>query len=254
MTFSVVIPAYNEAATLRGVALAALEHARSVIVVDDGSTDGTAAAIADLPVSVLRNDCNLGKAASLRRGLAQAVRDGASAVITLDADGQHDPRDIPRLIALHLQHPARIVVGARLHDKHKIPRARYLANRLANLAVGWAAGYSCPDTQSGFRLYPAAVLRSIDLERNESRRFVFDSEVLIDAARMGITTVEVPIAAIYKSDARPSHFRPVRDVVLITLMLAHKIFARAVLSRKGGHGGKPWFPSVSLTARKRSAR
>ena len=252
--FAVVIPAYDEAGTIRGVVERALRHIGTVVVVDDGSTDATAAALTDLPVTVLRNADNLGKAASLRRGIAHAVRNGASAVITLDADGQHDPDDIPRLISAHLENPGRIVIGARLHEKCKIPRSRYLANRFANFWFARAAGYSCPDSQSGFRIYPANVLRSIGLDDNTSMRFVFETEVLIDAARSGITSVAVPIAAIYKADARPSHFRPVVDVLLITRMVAWKILNRPVFYRMGGNGGKPGFPSVRSPRGSENAR
>ena len=225
---AVVIPAYNEAATLREVVTRALPHADQVIVVDDGSVDGTSGVLHGLPVTVLRNASNLGKGASLRKGMERALLDGASAVMTLDADGQHEPEDIPRLVAAHLSDPNSIVIGARLHDKAKIPRERYLANRFANFLIAWAAGYQLADSQSGFRLYPAKVLSAIDVVHDKSPGFVFESAVLIDAARAGIGSVAVGIPAIYREGARHSHFRPVMDILLIGRMLTWKLFSRGL--------------------------
>jgi glycosyltransferase involved in cell wall biosynthesis len=224
--FAVVIPAYNEVATIRDVAARALQHVGTVIVVDDGSTDGTAAALRGLPITLVTHTTNRGKSASLRSGLAQAVRSGADAAITLDGDGQHRPEDVPKMVEAYLRDTGSIVIGARLHEKKRIPRARYLANRFANFWVTRAAGRAYPDTQSGFRIYPANFLRLI-LGANHSTRFVFETETLIDAARLGFQSVAVPIAAIYDAGARPSHFRPILDVLLITRMVAGKIVRNA---------------------------
>jgi glycosyltransferase involved in cell wall biosynthesis len=225
---AVVVPAFNEAPTIRKVVEAALQEVERVIVVDDGSTDGTADVLKGLPVAVLRNPANLGKAESLRRGMALALHDGAAAVITLDGDGQHDPADIPRLIVAHERRPDSIIIGARLHEKANIPRRRYLANRVANFWIGWAAGYRFADSQSGFRLYPAKLLRAIDVSHNRARGFVFESEVLITAARAGVKSFAVPIHAVYRAEARPSYFRPVLDIVLITRMVAWKLVSRGM--------------------------
>ena len=100
-----VIPVYNEVATARRVVERTLAQLARVIVVDDGSNDGTSAALDGLPVTLIRNPRNLGKAASLWRGIALALAEDAEAVVTLDGDGQHRPEDIPRLLAAH-RHPA----------------------------------------------------------------------------------------------------------------------------------------------------
>lgn len=226
--YVVVIPAYNEAATIRDVARRAVRQVERVIVVDDGSTDGTAAVLEGLPVTLLRQPRNLGKAASLWRGMELALQAGAEAVITLDGDSQHAPEDIPRLIALHERHPACIVIGSRLHERHKIPRNRYYANRLANFWIAWAAGYPIPDSQSGFRLYPAAVLRAVPVAHGPGAGFVFESEILIEAGRRGVTSLAVPVAAVYGDHLRASHFRKVADVTLIVLMVARKLLARGL--------------------------
>ena len=226
MSVAVVIPAFNEAPTVRGVVERALRKADRIIVVDDGSSDGTGDALRGLPVTVMRNPVNLGKAASLRRGMSSALAEGASAVVTLDADGQHEPEDIPRLLAAHARNPQAIIIGARLHDKSRIPRSRYLANRFGNFWVAWAAGYPISDSQSGFRLYPASVLGAIDVHNDRSRGFVFESAVLINAARAGFMSQAVAISALYPSGRRRSHFRPVLDFLLIGRMIWWKLLTR----------------------------
>jgi len=124
---AVVIPAHNEARTIRAVAAGALQQLPFVIVVDDASTDGTADLLEGLPVIVLRNEQNRGKAASLMRGAEAAIERGASAIVTLDGDGQHDPGDIAAMLQAHRVSPAGIVIGARLHHRDRIPPARYWA-------------------------------------------------------------------------------------------------------------------------------
>ncbi len=223
---ALVIPACNESATIRDIVVRALREVERIIVVDDGSDDGTSGALHGLPVTVLRNPANLGKAASLRRGMVRALGDGADAVLTLDADGQHRPEDIPRLVAAHLRDPLAIIVGARLHEKNRIPRVRYLANRFATFTIAWAAGYPISDSQSGFRLYPATLLSAIDIAHDTSPGFVFESAVLINAAQAGVTSVAVGIPAIYHQGFRPSHFRPIADAFLIARMVTWKLLCR----------------------------
>lgn len=220
---AVVIPAYNEAATSADVAGRARQVCRRVIVVDDGSRDGTADRLEGLDVQVLRNPDNLGKAASLWRGAQQALADGAEAVITLDGDGQHRPEDIPLLLAAATQHPTSIIVAARLRKREAMPPLRAFGNRCANFWISWAAGHPISDSQSGFRLYPAQAFRQVRAPRSRSQGFVFESEVLIDAARRGMRTRAVEIEAIYAPGSRASHYRPAADTLLIIRMVAGKL-------------------------------
>jgi glycosyltransferase involved in cell wall biosynthesis len=231
VTEVVVIPAYNEAATIRDVVQRALRQAHLVIVVDDGSADGTASALADLDVVLLRNAANLGKAASLRRGAEEAMRRGAVAIVTLDGDGQHYPEDIALLLGAWRETPERIVIGSRLHRREAIPSARYWANRVANFWIGLVAGYAIADSQSGFRVYPARVLREARVCCDRAHSFVFESEILIEAARLGVQARCLPVQVNYNSRARASHFRPVLDIARIVRMVAWRLVSQGLLQR-----------------------
>lgn len=225
---AVVIPAYNESATIRDVASRALAQCNNVIIVDDGSTDGTEDCLADLNVRLIRHETNLRKAAALWNGMQAAVDTGADAVITLDGDGQHRPEDIPTLVRTADEHPGSIVIGSRLHQRDEIPPARRRANRVANFWISWAAGYPIHDSQSGFRLYPANLLRELNLDTGAGRGFVFESEILIEAANRCVRSVAVEIPAIYSDGLRPSHFRPVADITNITLMVSGRLIRQGL--------------------------
>lgn len=223
-----LIPAYNEAATIRDLVERVLKIVPEVVVVDDGSSDATAEQLSGLPVTLLRNERNLGKAASLWRGIEYALSRGAQRVVTLDGDGQHRPEDIARLLGTAERFPGSIVIGARLHDKKNFPARRYYANQFARFWISWAAGYPIADTQSGFRVYPAALftrLRRSDVAWNG---FVFESEILIAAGSRGVRSIAVVIPGIYPKQARPSHFRPVYDIARIVVMVAGQLLRRGM--------------------------
>jgi glycosyltransferase involved in cell wall biosynthesis len=224
----VLIPAFNERATIRALVLRTLQIVPNVIVVDDGSSDGTAGELAGLPVTLLANESNLGKAASLWRGIDYALAQGASRVVTLDGDGQHDPGDIWRLLHAADAHPARIVIGARLHDRRNFPAPRYYANQFARFWISWAAGDAIADTQSGFRVYPARLFAELTHADVSWGRFVFESEILIAAGERGVRCVAVSIPGIYPQHGRPSHFRPVVDIVRIVAMVAGRLLRRGM--------------------------
>ncbi|MGX2041248.1 glycosyltransferase family 2 protein [Methylocaldum sp. MU1018] len=222
--YALVIPAFNEAATIREVVTAALRFVPRVIVVDDGSTDGTSSALEGLGIVLLRNETNLGKAASLWRGLRHALRErDVAGVMTMDGDGQHDASEIPKLLLAARRFPRHIVIGSRLWNKAAIPPARYRANRFANFWIAWASGQPIEDSQSGFRVYPAELIRSVTVSCARERSFVFESEILIDGARLGFYALPVRIGTVYRDNSRPSHFRPVADILRITRMVAWKL-------------------------------
>jgi glycosyltransferase involved in cell wall biosynthesis len=231
MHVAVVVPAYQEAATIRDVAERALEQCATVIVVDDGSTDGTAKALAGLPVELVTHAVNQGKAASLCDGFAVAIARGADLVVTLDGDGQHRPEDIARLVAAAEQHPGRLILAARLRNRADAPRARRVANGIADFWLSWAAGHPVLDSQSGQRAYPGALVRALlasRVRRDLHASFTFESEVVIVAAAYGFRTVAVPIDTLYHRGARPSHFRPVQDIARIVRMVARHLVANCL--------------------------
>jgi len=218
---AVVVPALNEALRIRDVVQGALKHCPNVIVVDDGSDDGTADAIADLPIVLLRHASRLGKGAGLRTGFAEALRRGLDAVVTMDGDGQHSADDIPRLLAAANRRPGWIVIGARLRKRANQPTYRRLANRFGDWGIAWGTGYQVADSQSGQRLYPANVC-ALACAGIPGEDFVFEAQVVMSAAQaLGTRCVSVPIEARYNvvhgaPDFRPSHFRPLRDLWRIT--------------------------------------
>jgi glycosyltransferase involved in cell wall biosynthesis len=226
-----VIPAYNEGTTVCDVAVRARRHCLNVIVVDDGSTDDTIETLAGLNITVLRNERNGGKAASLWRGFQYALAQGAIAIITLDADGQHAPEEIPSFFATALHDPGAFLIGARRSEQRKSARCRYVANRIADFWISWAAGQPIEDSQSGFRLYPARFLRQLTLRHGPRQSFVFESEVLIEAGRRGVPCLHIPIDVAPRIGPRPSHFRPVSDIARITAMVGWKILQRGLYLR-----------------------
>lgn len=227
-TTFIVIPAYNEGATIRGLVQRCLPLELPVVVVDDGSTDNTVTELEGLPVTLLRNEHNSGKAATLWHGMQYAVAQGAAQVVTIDGDGQHRPEDIPAVLACAAEHTASIIIAARLKDNDQAPRARLAANRFADFWISWAAGQWVHDTQSGFRLYPADLIRQLSPDTRRERGFVFESQVVIEAARRGFATHVTPISSSYHANARASHFRPVADITRIVLMVAWSLISRGL--------------------------
>jgi glycosyltransferase involved in cell wall biosynthesis len=209
-----VIPVHNEASTIASVVLTARAYL-PVIVVDDASKDGSGQRAAAAGASVLTLPRHCGKGAALQRGFAEALRRGATAVVTLDGDGQHDPRDIPRLLAASQCWPESIIIGGRLDGAEAIPLARFYAMQVASFWINWLGHCQVRDTQSGLRLYPAAVLRTLPLRHGG---FLFESEVLIKAGQAGWGVREIPIRAVY-APGRTSHYRPLGDGIPLTAYL-----------------------------------
>ncbi len=230
-SYWVVIPAYNESETVRDVAIRARRQCPHVLVVDDGSTDGTAQALAGLDVTVVRNPVNLGKAGSLCLGFEQALGGGAVGVLTLDADGQHAPEEIPLFISASQSNSEAFIIGARRRDQRKASFWRYFANRIADFWISWAAGQRIEDSQSGFRFYPARLLREVRIRHDRARSFVYESEIVIEAARHGFACCNVDVSVVKRSGPRPSHFRPIVDIAKITTMVAWKLLSRGFSPR-----------------------
>ncbi|MDA8361006.1 MAG: glycosyltransferase family 2 protein [Gammaproteobacteria bacterium] len=214
----VVIPAFNEAATLRTVAQGVLAHVADVIIVDDGSRDGTGASVSDLPVTLLTHGVNCGKGASLCTGAVRALAGPCAHIVTMDADGQHDPGDLPSLLAIARDYPDAFVIGARMISHGPRPPLRLAANRLADWAVSRITGCRVIDSQSGLRVYPRRLFETL-MQAGAEGGFAFETRALITAAQLGMPLLLIPIEARYPAHRRPSHYRPVRDTIRIARLL-----------------------------------
>ena len=225
-TVYVVIPSYNEAATIKQVVNKVLAITPNVIVIDDGSTDTTIAELNNLPITLLKNPSNTGKAASLMRGIKLALAQKATVIITMDGDDQHEAADIPKLIKAFTVYPNKLIIAARLENNSEAPSNRLFANRFADFWVSWASGHKVQDSQSGFRLYPASLFKKVQARHSKYRSFVFESEIIINAAHHGYLTQSVAIKSRYPEQRRISHYRPWSDVTKTVLMIAGKIIQR----------------------------
>ena len=213
----IVIPVYNHGGTLRDVVERALRVCTDVLVVDDGSTDvNTEEVIRGLPAGLVRHEKNRGKGAAILRAAGEAKRLGMTHIVTIDADGQHDPVDLRRFLPVICEDPLAIVVGKRFFDRKTVPFSSRFGRGFSNFWLKVQTGSSLKDTQSGFRAYPVAVLEWLKLRE---KRFSFEIEVLVRAAWAGIALKDVDISVHYPArGARISHFHPLMDNLALTLL------------------------------------
>ena len=243
----VVVPCLNEERAIARLLEGVLAHCRDVIVIDDGSVDRTAEIAARMPVTLIRHPERRGKGEALRAGFREALRRGASGVLTMDGDGQHDPADIPRILAAARQHPGALIIGARMLEREHQPNARRRANDFADWGISWGCGQPVADTQSGQRWYPRAAVELVDPGLRPgpvlpAQDFVFETAILIAASRdLELPIVSIPIACRYDDSARHSHFRPVRDVLRITGYTLWRVvhYGHVVQSYRASHGAPP---------------
>ena len=214
----IVIPVYNHAKSLRAVVEASLDEGYPVLVIDDGSTDGGLDTVAGLPIERHRFPENRGKGAAILAGAALAERSGFGAILTIDADGQHDPADVRRLLDASASSWPALVVGARLMEGSGAPRSSVFGRDFSNFWVRLECGQALPDTQSGYRLYPVDLLSAM---RFLSTRFTFEVEVLVRAAWAGYPIVSVPVPVHYPpAGARISNFHMLKDNARLTCLHA----------------------------------
>jgi len=201
-----IIPAYNEAERLGPVAAAAGLFL-PVLVVDDGSGDETANVGRQAGAQVLEQTPNQGKGAALRAGFRFALVQGYDAVITLDADGQHDPAEIPAFLRAFQEGGADLVIGRR--DFSQMPFIRRLSNTLGTRLFSWAAGQAVHDNQSGYRLISRQLM---DASLHSAQQgFAFEVEMIVECVRSGFQLAWVPIRTIYAGEG--SHISPLKHVV-----------------------------------------
>ncbi|BCR03197.1 glycosyl transferase [Desulfuromonas versatilis] len=212
----VVIPLYNHGASVRAVAERALAVHEQVLVVDDGSSDGGAETLAGLPVAVLRHASNRGKGAAIMTAAREARRLGMTHIATIDADGQHDPADLPKLLEVVRETPLSVVVGTRDFATANVPGSSRFGRKFSNFWLRLQTGKSLGDTQSGFRIYPLRVLEALKLAEVH---YSFEIEVLVKAAWAGVPLREAPISVHYPpGEERISHFRGFMDNFRLTLL------------------------------------
>jgi glycosyltransferase involved in cell wall biosynthesis len=200
-----LIPAYNESRTIAAVVAGVAQSVDHVIVVDDGSSDGTGQLAHGAGAEVIRRELNGGKGLAIRAGLERVFQGPFTHVLLLDGDMQHRPDEAARLIE-RARAGADLVIGERQFRRESMPRNRYWANRIGSRALSAFVGVPVNDTQCGFRVCRLEPLRGICLR---SRGYEIETEMLIKLRRRGAIVVGVPISAVY-ADA-PSKLRPVRD-------------------------------------------
>jgi glycosyltransferase involved in cell wall biosynthesis len=227
------MPAYQAAASV-GPLVSALVRSwpltglPRVIVVDDGSTDETAAAAQDAGAMVIRHAKNSGKGAALRSGLRRALVLGADVAVTVDADGQHPPEEAVRLATLPVPVDT-LVLGVRDLVEAGAPRANQFSNGFSNVFISWFSGRRLHDTQCGLRRYP--VRETLALEARAAG-YGFEAEVILRAAHAGWSIQQVPVRVIYPPEhERVSHFHSVRDPARIVARVLHT-FATARRTRQ----------------------
>ena len=219
MKICVLLPAYNEEKTIGGLVRDIRRHVSDVIVVDDGSADDTAAEAAEAGAVVISNEKNMGKGASLRRGFEYITRQDCDAVITMDADRQHDFNEIPVFVKRMEETGADIVLGTRMGSHEGMPLLRLLTNLVTSFIVSALCRCRVTDSQTGYRLIKTEVLRNVRLE---TANYETESEILIKAVKKKYFITEAPIKTIY--GGQESKIKPGRDTLRFIKLVVKSIF------------------------------
>lgn len=218
MKICLLLPAYNESRQIGQVIQAASAFISDIVVINDGSTDGTGEIAVESSAICLTHTPNRGKGFALRKGFAYALANDYNAVFTMDSDGQHAPADIPRFLEHFARTQPDILIGARIRARETMP----LHRRINNAFISWVGSQLCRQTvldfQSGYRLIRATVLEQVQLE---TERYETESELLIQAGRRGFRIESLPIAARY-GDYR-SDIKPLREIRLFTKLLVRSL-------------------------------
>jgi glycosyltransferase involved in cell wall biosynthesis len=217
----ILIPAYNAQETL-GFVLKKIEPFKiDMVVVDDGSSDETKRVALENGAQLLEHPLNLGKGAALRTGFQYILQRDYQMVITLDADGQHDPSEIPSLLKIFQSVNPDILIASRAAEFGKMTFLRRFWNRLGVKAVARLCHSDITDSQSGFRLIRTEVLKGVDLFTS---RFETELELLINACKRGFSVLSVPIKTQNVDGTGSSHFRPVVDTWLVCKIFLRSLF------------------------------
>ena len=213
----VLIPTFNNAATVGKVIEESKLYCKDIFVVNDGSTDDTAAVLESIEgINVISYMPNRGKGHALQCGLNKARECGFNYCITLDADGQHYPSEIPKFIEAIGKNPGSLIIGARNLNAENMPGKNTFANKFSNFWFKVETWQTLHDTQSGFRLYP---LKEIEKIKLFTGMYEFELEIIVKAAWRGIKVMNIPIKVYYPpAGERVSHFKPLRDFTRISLL------------------------------------
>ena len=239
----VLIPTYNNSATLASVINGVLQYTSHVIVINDGSTDNTSEILKDFTsIYIGSYTPNRGKGIALITGIRKAAELGYNYAITIDSDGQHYPEDLLKFLEKIKDEPGSLIVGARNLQQENMPGKNTFANRFSNFWFWAETGIRLPDTQSGYRLYP---IQKLAKKKYITGRYEFEIEVMVRAAWSGIPVTSIPIKVYYAPRGeRISHFRPAKDftrisvlntfLVLISLLyIKPRNFIRKLFSKDG---------------------
>ena len=213
----VAVPSYNNVRDLPGVLDRLKAQGYPILVINDGSTDGTKELLEERypDINAVHHPVNRGKGAGIRTAFDWAYEKGYRYVITIDSDGQHYPEDLPLFIQKIEAFPDSLLVGARNLKAENMPGKNTFANNLSNFFFRLISGQRLEDTQTGYRLYPVRLLRDMKLI---SGKYEFEMEILVRAAWRHIPLRSVPIRVYYApGEERVSHFRPVQDFLRIVL-------------------------------------
>ncbi len=206
-TVAAIIPAYLEEKHIGDVVTRTIEQLDNVLVVDDGSSDATAANARSAGAELIIHERNLGKGDSIKTGLRYWLDRGFQHVVILDGDGQHLPEEISRFIAA-APTGAELLVGTRMNDVRQMPLVRRLVNRYMSRKISRLCGQDIPDTQCGFRMLSAAVIPDLLMG---SERFDYETEMLIVVSRKGCRIGAVPISTVYSDEVSSIH--PMQDSI-----------------------------------------
>lgn len=219
----VIIPTYNNAATLAGVIADVFQYCNNVIVVNDGSTDATESIAASFPqVQLISYTNNEGKGLALRKAFIYAAEHNYQFAVTIDSDGQHFAKDLPAFIHKLETEQDAIIIGSRNMEQASVPGKSSFGNKFSNFWFKVETGIDCTDTQSGFRAYPIQLLKDI---RFFTKKYEFEIEVLVRAAWRGIKIETVPVTVYYApKEIRVSHFRPFKDFTRISILNTVLVF------------------------------
>ncbi|MDA0986794.1 MAG: glycosyltransferase family 2 protein [Bacteroidetes bacterium] len=208
MKFAIIIPAYQASKTIIKLlneiekVLSTLNEDVSVIVINDGSTDGILQQLQNYPVEILSHQINLGKGTALKTGFEYAIKNNFDAVITLDADLQHDPIYIKKFIQEYKRNYFDLIIGNRIDRIKQMPFSRQLSNLLTSFILSAKTGIDIPDSQSGYRIISTKILKSITLEQTD---YTLETEMLIKAAKLKFRVGSIPISTIYNN--QQSHIK-----------------------------------------------